>query len=367
MRETLYVGLDVHKDSIAAAGFRAGRSKEPVFERTCPTDEASIRRFFGGLKRRYRVQACYEAGCMGFWLQRLLEGMDITCRVVAPSMLPRKPGDRVKTDRRDARKLAAALRSEDIEGIFVPGPGHEAIRDLIRTREDLRIDALRQKHRLNKFLLRRNKIYRDGKSWTMRHLAWLKTLEFEEPADRYTFHMYFLRMQQGEEQLKEMDRRLESIALAEPFAESVGKLRCLKGVEWLTAFTFVVEVGDFRRFRSAGSFMAFLGMVPAEFSSGERRTRGSITKTGNSHLRRLLVEAAWHYRHPFSSRSPRLIARRAGQPAHVIAHAERATIRLHGKFRALALRNKPHHKIVTAVGRELAGFIWSFMIGAEAA
>ncbi len=356
----LYIGMDVHKESVEIAGLTEGM-RSPEFQKSLPYSEKKIGEYLKKLGSDHAVVACYEAGCMGFSLKRYLEKKGIECHVVAPGLIPRKPSERVKTDRRDALKLAAGLRSGDLEPIFVPTPEYEAIRDFLRAREDLRLDIIREKHRLSKFLLRHNFIY-SGKQWTLAHGKWLKELQFQYPSHRAVFAMHYYRIQESQERLVQMDRQIEEIAACEPFVAPVARLRCFRGIDTLTALNFVVEIGDFRRFPTAGNFMAFLGMVPSEHSSGNRVVRGSITKSGNTHLRRLLIEAAWHYRHqPTVGR--RLSERRTGQPVEIIAFADKAMRRLNQKYKKMLGRNKPASTTATAVGRELAGFIWGTMVG----
>ena len=225
MKPVLYLGLDVHKETIAVAGVAAGRSRDFKIQTTVPVRDESIRRFFGGLRRKYRVSACYEAGCMGYWLQRTLAGMGMECSIAAPTMLPRRPGDKVKTDNRDARDIALALRAGQVTGIFVPNPETEALRDLLRTREDLRLDLMRHEHRLSKFRLRHNRIYGEGKQWTQKHDRWLRGLDMGHPALQETLAIYGCRVRETEEHLRELDRRPEAVAKSEPFVELAGFIR----------------------------------------------------------------------------------------------------------------------------------------------
>jgi transposase len=356
-----HVGIDVHKETMDVLVYREG--EQHVFlERTIPNREKTVKKLFGKLLEEGLVIACYEAGCMGFGLQRLLAGMGVRSIVVAPGKVPRRVGDRVKTDRRDARRLAQQLRAGTLEAIHIPSEGEEAVRDYLRAREDVRLELKKTKQRIHRFLLRHGYVYESTRYWTLRHDRWLRSLEFERSMLKETFDEYYYMMKGLTEKLRLMDKRIEEIALSEPYAEKVQKLRCLKGIDYLTALSIVCEVGDFRRFRHAEAFMAYLGLVPRDYSSGEKRRQGGITKTGNTHLRNLLIESSWHYRYK-SVPGKRLTERREGQAAEIIAYADRAMRRLQEKFFRLILKGKTKQAAVTAVARELAGFVWGMMVG----
>jgi len=356
-----YVGIDVHKETMDVLVYREG--EQHVFlERTIPNRDKTVKKVFGKLLEEGSVIACYEAGCMGFVLQRLLEGMGVSSIVVAPGKVPKRSGDRVKTDRRDARDLAQQLRAQTLEAIHIPSGEDEAVRDYLRAREDVRIELKKTKQRIHRFLLRHGYVYESSRYWTLQHDRWLRGLEFERLMLKESFDEYYFMMKELTERLRGMDKRIEEIALSGAYAERVQRLRCLKGIEYLTALWIVCEVGDFRRFRNAEAFMGYLGLVPREFSSGERRRQGGITKTGNTHLRNLLIESSWHYRYK-SAPSKRLTARREGQPAEIIGYADKAMRRLQGKFIHLILKGKTPQAAVTAVARELAGFVWGMMVG----
>ncbi len=281
------------------------------------------------------------------------------CEVVAPSLIPFKPGERIKSDRRDARKLAELLRAGLLTEVHAPTQDEEAVRDLCRCREDAREDLTRVRHRMSKFLLRRGCTYNlTRKAWGRLHRQWLRGLKFERAADQAIFDDYLLAIEQVEERLCSLDARLGSIAEQEPYREPVAWLRCFRGIDTTTALSLVAELHDFRRFTSARALMAYLGLVPSEHSSGEGRRRGAITKTGNRHVRRLLVETAWHYRHR-PTVGLTLRRRRHGQPARVIALADRAQQRLCRRYARMAARGKPHNKIVVAIARELVGYLWA--------
>jgi transposase len=363
-----YVGMDAHKKAINVAMLLPGQ-RDPV-EWQVANELAAIRRLAKKLEREApgEVRCCYEAGPCGYVLQRELEATGaVICEVVAPALIPVKPGERIKTDRRDARKLASLLRADQLTAVHAPSSADEAVRDLCRCREDAREDLLRARQRLSKFLLRRGRIYTVGKrAWTCLYRQWLNGLSFDHDADRISFEDYRAAIEQLEERLRGLDQQLATLAEQDPYREPVGWLRCYRGIDTVTAIALVAELHDFRRFRTARALMAYLGLVPSEHSSGDRRRRGAITKAGNAHVRRLLIEAAWHYRHR-PGVGVALRRRRQGQPAAVIAIADRAQHRLHRRFRQLTERSKPFNKVVVAVARELIGFVWAALYPAAAA
>jgi transposase len=348
---TVAVGLDVHARSIRLAAVRADELLE---ERTLPYDEEAVALL---LRRWPAVRCCYEAGPTGFGLYRHLVAGGIDCAVVAPGLVPQRPGDRVKTDPRDARKLARLLAGGLLEPIHVPSPQLEAARDLVRAREDARLDRMRDRHRLSKFCLRHGRTLPTS-SWTVVRRKWLGEQRFEFPAQQQTFDTYVHAVDLVDARIEALERAICEAAEQEPWRALVARLRCLRGVDTLTALALVTEIGDFSRFQSAEELMAFVGLVPWERSSGEHRRQGSITKVGNSHARRLLVEAAWHAR-----RRPRvgyeLARRQRGQDALVVERAWRCQQRLYSRWQRMAGRGKPHQKIVVACARELAGFVWA--------
>lgn len=361
-----WVGMDAHKNSIKVAAWPPGQV-EPV-EWTEDTTTDAIRRMARRLQRLApgEVRACYEAGPLGYGLQRLLRLARVSCVVVAPSLVPMKPGLRIKTDRRDARKLGELLRAGLLTEVHPPNETDEALRDLCRCRDDVRVDLLRARHRLNRFLLRRHLVYRETKvHWGKTHRDWLAQLRFDDGMSQATFDSYFLGVQQLEERLSQLDARLAEFGGQEPYRERVAALRCFKGIDTVTAVCLVAELHDFRRFRSPRQLAAYLGLVPSEHSSGDQERRGPITKSGNRQARRLLIEAAWHHRHRPALSAP-LRARRAGQPARVLAIADRAQERLATRYRRMSAAGKVHPKTIVAIARELCGYLWAVLHPAAA-
>jgi transposase len=359
---TTYVGLDVHKRDVVVAMLLPDRDG-PVEWREAH-DATVARRLARRLLRETpgKVVCCYEAGPTGYMLQRRLRAEKVMCQVVAPSLIPIQPGNHVKTDRKDARKLARLLKAGMLTEVHPPSEEQEALRDLCRCREDVQQDLIRARHRLSKFLLRRHMIYNQTKHhWGTRHMAWLQQLRFEgDEASQAVFDSYMLAIQQMDERLLQLENKIGELGLQEPYREPVGWLRCFRGIDMVTAVSLVAELHDFRRFASARQLMSYLGLVPRENSSGERERRGAITKAGNGHVRRLLVEAAWHNRSRPAIGLP-LKQRRQGQPARVIAIADRAQERLHNRFIRMTFKGKPSQTVVVAMARELVGYVWSVL------
>jgi len=330
------------------------RADELLEERTLPYDEEAVARVLG---RWPHVRCCYEAGPTGFGLYRHLSELGIDCRVVAPGLVPQRPGDRVKTDPRDARKLARLLAGGLLEPIYVPSPEFEAARDLVRAREDARLDRMRDRHRLSKFCLRHGRLLPTS-GWTVVRRRWLSEQRFAFSAEQLAFDTYVHAVDLVDRRIEALERTIRETAEQEPWRALVARLRCLRGVDTLTALGIVAEIGDFERFRTAEEFMAFVGLVPSERSSGDTRRQGSITKVGNSHVRRLLVESAWHAR-----RRPKvgyeLARRQRGQDPLVIERAWRCQQRLYSRWQRMAGRGKPSQKIAVACARELAGCVWA--------
>lgn len=360
------VALDAHKKEHKVAMLLPGRD-EPE-EWTVANERREIRRMVRRVKKRSGgpVRFCYEAGVCGFALQRQIEAEGVACMVVAPSLVPVKPGDRVKTDRRDARKLARLSRAGMLTEVHPPTEPEESVRDLCRCREGAQRDLTRIRHQLSKFLLRRGLIYSEGKQWTQKHVRWVGALEFEHPQAQRVFTDYVQELDRRSERLRTLEQALTEVAAEPAYKDRVGWLCCLKGVKTITAMTVLSELHGFERFTSARGLMSYLGLVPSESSSGESRRQGGITKAGNCRVRRVLIEAGWHQgRSAVTSKALR--RRRAGQPAWAVAIAERAQRRLYRRYWGLTRKGKSPQKAVTAVARELAGFIWCILCVPHAA
>jgi transposase len=356
-RRSRYIGLDVHRATIAVA--LAEEEGSPTGYGTIPNEPSSIRKLMvrlGGEDVQLRV--AYEAGPTGYAVHRQLTKLGVECIVVAPSLIPVRPGDKIKTDRRDALKLARLLRSGDLTAVWVPDQEHEALRNLVRSRADGKVDELRAKHRLSKFLLRQGVQPPVGmRNWSERYFQWLRLLEFEHVADRVVFADYLAEVTAAGERVKRLEAALRQCAETSAQVELIRALQAFRGIGFLSAVTIVAEVGSIRRFRTAPQLMAYAGVVPSETSSGRKQHRGPITKSGNSLLRHVLGEAAHHARHP-PRVSPTLQQRQSHLPREVIDLAWRAQVRLHLRYRHLVGRIGVH-KTLTAVGRELAGFVWA--------
>lgn len=358
MNESItYVGIDAHKRELHVA-MLLGAEATPVTWKVA-NEPRAIDRLRRKLERAApgAIEVCYEAGPCGYALQRRLQRDRLRCQVIAPALIPRKPGDRIKTDRRDARKLGELHRAGLLTEVCPPTPAEEAVRDLCRARDDAREDLQRSRHRLGKLLLRRGLHYA-GRNWTRGHRQWIDSLTWDHEAERHVVEDYLLAIDHIEARLGELDARLAEVAESEPYCERVGWLRCFRGIDTLTAILILAELHDFRRFQSAPALMAYLGLVPSEDSSAEKHRRGRITKTGNTLVRRVLVETAWHYQHR-PAIGVALARRRTGQPPRVIAVADKAQQRLCRRFRKLAAEHKPAGKVVVAIARELAGFLWA--------
>jgi transposase len=353
-----YIGLDVHRATIAVA-IAEEDGQPPTSYGNIANDPSAIRKLMarlGGPKVRLRV--AYEAGPTGYAVHRQLTALHIECMVVAPSLIPVRPGDKVKTDQRDALKLARLLRSGDLTAVWVPDEAHEALRNLVRARADAKVDELRAKHRLSKFLLRQGCRPPVGmRNWSVRFFEWLRQVKFEHVGDQVVFADYLAEVTAGGERVKRLEAALRQCAETSSQVALIGALQAFRGIGFLSAVTIVAEAGDLRRFRTAPQFMAYAGAVPSESSSGSKQHRGSITKTGNSLLRHVFGEAAHHARH-----APRVAGtlkqRQKNVPQPIVDLAWRAQHRLHSRYRHLGSRIGPP-KALTAVARELAGFIWA--------
>jgi transposase len=352
MNEGSWVGLDVHARSVVAGVLDAG-SGELRSVRVPSGCEETV----GWLQSLPGpVRVAYEAGPTGYGLARACAEAGIGCTVAAPSRIRRAAADKVKTDRRDAERLARLLRMGELVAVRVPEPHEEAARDLVRAREDARGDLMRARHRLSKLLLRHGLVYQ-ASAWTVAHDAWLRRQRFDSGPLRRAFDECYGTMLHTKTRRDALDQAIVELAATPPFAEIVGRLSCLRGVSTLTALALTVELGDWTRFRPQ-SLGPFLGLTPSEDSTGEKRRLGAITKTGNTHARRLLVEAAWHQRRPLRP-SITLERRRQGQPAAVKSQADRSARRLHARWHALENRGKRRTIVAVAVARELAGHCWA--------
>lgn len=364
MTQRTWVGLDVHAETIVVAQL-VGDSN--VVKRSeLQNTPAAVARAVKAWKKEGEVVACYEAGVCGYELFRQLNDSGVQCDVVAPSLIPKKAGDRIKTDRRDAEKLARLHRAGELTAVRVPTEQQEAGRDLLRAREDAREHRTAARNQLTKFLLRHGHRYLEGKCWTDKFWDWLKGITVEHAPAQLALNHYKGEVQHLDAHIKMLDEEIQKLSETEPYREAVGRLSCLRGIKTMTAMIVLTELLDLRRFPSPRHLMAYLGLVPTEYSSGGAQRRGGITKTGNAHVRRVLVESAWCY-----SRKPSIAKRQrealAHQPPAVANLATKATIRLSKRFARLTSRKKPYQVAAIAVARELAGFIWAMENRAVAA
>jgi transposase len=350
-----FVVFDVHKNSLVA-GVLPPSGGGPEVERIENTARA-VRRFLGRLGGPEGLAVAYEAGPGGFALLRLLTGLGVACDVVAPSLVPVRAGDRVKTDRRDAKKLVRLYRAGELVFVRPPSVEQEGLRDLVRCREDLRRARTAVRHQLAKQLLRHGRIFREGKkSWTLRHRAWVRRQRLDDPLSQRALEHALAHLDSLDAQLAAIDAELERIARTEPWCDPVRRLCAFRGISTRTALALLAEIGDWKRFGHPRELMSYLGLTPSEYSSGDQQHRGHITKCGNEHARRLLIEAAWHYRH-----RPRRARTGPDLPPAVAARAWRAQVRLHHRHRSLTAHGKRTTVATVAVARELCGFLWAAM------
>lgn len=355
----IYIGLDVHKDTIAVAIAPSDGSKPRYYGEIANTSK-SVDKLIAKINPAGEVLAfCYEAGPCGYGLYRKLIAMGHDCIVVAPSLIPSKPGDRVKTDRRDSESLARLHRANELTAVWVPDSEQEAMRDLTRAREDMKHLERQSRQRLSGFLLRHSKNYDSGKSkWTQTYFRWLENIKFDQPVQQIVFQEYIDSVTQQQVRVKGLEKEMEKALNDWSLAPVVEALMALRGCKLITAMTVMAELGDITRFDSPRQLMAYLGLVPSEYSSGKSTRRGGITKTGNGHVRRVLIESAWSYRFP------------ARKTAHLQRHAEltsdavqsiawKAQKRLCGRYQHLMDRGLLKVKVCTAIARELVGFIWA--------
>jgi transposase len=361
-----FLGLDVHAETISVAVAEPDGSVRSLG--TIANRADSIRKLVKNLGPVEQLKACYEAGPTGYVLYWQLAELGVQCAVIAPTLMPVKAGDRVKTDRRDAERLARSFRSADLTAVWVPDAASEALRDLVRAREAAKQDQLRARHRLSKFLLRSGQRPAAGlKAWTQLYMAWVRQLRFEQVAQESTRLDYLHEVEHMAERIVRLEKVIaEAVKLASPAIQEVVKdLQALRGIAQISAVTIAAGLGNITRFESARQLMGYSGAVPREDFSGKRTQRGSITKTGNAHLRRIVVESAWSYRlRP--GVGPALRKRQEGVPEELKEIAWKAQHRLHKRYSRLAAAGKDQRKIITAVGRELLGFIWAIGVKAEA-
>jgi transposase len=359
----VFVGLDTSKKTTSVAVAEDGRQGEVRFVGDIENTPEAVRRFVTKLAGKHRRLAfCYEAGPTGYGLYRQITALGHECAVIAPSLIPKRPGERVKTNRRDAVTLARLHRAGELTRIWVPDPDHEAVRELVRAREAAMEDLRQKRQHLQSFLLRHGRIFSGRKPWTRAHARWLAELAFEHPAQYLVLREYRQAIADAETRLERLTTQVAEIAAAWSMAPVVAAYQALRGVALLTAVTFVAEIGDVRRFESPRQLMAYLGLVPSESSTGQRVRRGSITKAGNPRARRVLIEGAWTYRFP--ARLSRLLQeRQAGLPKIVREIAWKAQVRLCGRYRKLMAAGKRQTVVTTAIAREMAAFLWA--IGRE--
>lgn len=356
---TLYVGLDVHKESIAVAYVAKDHGAEVIYLGTIGTRHGDIDKLIRNMQSKAKqLVFVYEAGPCGYWLYRYLRKKGYECWVVAPSLIPKKAGDRVKTDRRDAVQLARLMRSGDLSRVYVPTVEDEAIRDLSRAREDALRDLKAAKFRLKAFLLRHDIRYTGRATWGPAHLRWLAEVVCATPAQQIVFQEYVRAVNEHTERLQRLEQELQEQVKSWHLQPVVAALEGLRGVQCTVAVTLVAELGDLTRFEHPRQVMKYLGLIPSEYSSGERRRQGSITKAGNAHARRALVEGAWAYRYPAKvSRHLQLRLEQLPKPIQDISW--KAQVRLCTRFRRLMARGKHPNQVVVAIARELAGFMWA--------
>ncbi len=353
------VGLDVHKDSIEIALADHGGSQQVRRYGAVAGDLASLDKAIRKLQGKgTELRFVYEAGPCGYEIYRHLINKGFSCTVVAPSMVPKKSGSRVKTDRRDAESLARLNRSDDLTPIYVPREEDEAMRDLCRAREDAEKTQKTERQRLGAMLLRLGFRYSGRTSWTLAHFRWLSTLKMPHSAQQIAFQEYIFAIKESTERVNRLTEQILKLVPEWRLTPVVKALQAMRGVAEMTAITTMAEIGDLSRFENPRQLMSYLGLVPSEHSSGKKERRGAITKTGNSHVRRVLVEAAQTYRHP-ARVSRALLARQEGLPEHVCKIAWKAQVRLCGRFRKMIARGKTWNKVVTAIARELSAFMWA--------
>jgi transposase len=362
---TRFIGLDDSKESIEVAVAESGQRDEARRYGVIPNTPEALRKLVRRLGRPKTLSFAYEAGPNGYGIYRELQALGATCVVVAPTRTPRRAGERVKTDRRDAASLARLHRAGELTPVWVPDEQTEAMRDLTRAREDARYAQTRAQQRLNAFMLRHGRIYGGKTRWNQTHVRWLRQQRFSHPSQQICLDEYLEAVEEAARRVQRYDEQIRQLTPQWSRAPVVTALTAHRGVSLLTAATTVAELGDLTRFDRARDLMGFVGLVPSVDSTGLRHRTGAITKTGNTHVRRCLVEAAWAYQHP-ARRTLHLQRRLQGQPQFVCDIAWKAQLRLCGRYRRLKARGKQHNKVVTAIARELVGFLWDTARAVEA-
>jgi transposase len=367
MKNVRFIGLDVHAETIAVAVAEPGGEVRSVG--TIPNRPEPIGRLIRKLGKPEQLRVCYEAGPTGYVLYWQLSELGVKCEVIAPTLVPVKAGDRVKTDRRDAEKLARCYRAGDLTPVWVPDAAHEALRDLVRARLAAKRDQLRARNRLGKFLLRHGRRAPEGSTaWSMKYLAWVKQQRFEQPAQRATLVDYLHEVEHAAERIVRLESSIDTSieTLPEKMRAVIEALQSLRGIAKVSAVSIMAELGEVSRFQNPRQLMGYSGIVSREHSSGERTRRGGISKAGSAHLRRIVIEAAWAYRHR-PGLGATLLARQRDLSEDIKAMAWKAQHRLHARYAKLLARGKAKQQVVTAVGRELLGFIWAIGVAAEVA
>ena len=365
MKNVRFIGLDVHAETIAVAV--AEPDGEVRSLGTIPNRPEPIGRLIRKLGKAEHLRVCYEAGPTGYVLYWQLSGLGVKCEVIAPTLVPVKAGDRVKTDRRDAEKLARCYRAGDLTPVWVPDAAHEALRDLVRARLAAKRDQLRARNRLSKFLLRQGRRVPQGVTpWGTRHLAWVKQQNFEQAAQQATLVDYLHEVVHEAERIVRLERSIDTAieTLPQKMRAVIDALQSLRGIAKVSAVSIMAELGEVSRFENPRQLMGYSGIVSREHSSGERTRRGGISKAGSAHLRRIVIEAAWGYRHR-PNLAPKLLARQRDLPEEIKAIAWKAQHRLHARYAKLLAKGKAKQLAITAVGRELLGFIWAIGVAAE--
>jgi transposase len=355
----VFIGLDTSKSKISVALAEAGRNGEVRFFGDIDSAPEMVERMVNRMAKRYpKLRFCYEAGPTGYGLHRQIVGLGHECVVVAPSLIPKRPGERVKTNRRDAVTLARLHRAGDLTPVWVPDPAHEAVRDLARAR-DAAMEALRRaRQQLQSFLLRHGRIFSGRTVWSKAHTRWLCEQTFDHPAQQIVLTEYRQAIEDAEARLERLTQQVTEVVSTWSMAPVIAAYQAVRGVAFLTAVTFVAEIGDVRRFDTPRQLMAYLGLVPSENSTGERVRRGGITKAGNQRARRVLIEGAWAYRFP-ARISSHLQERLNGLPKGVRDIGWKAQIRLCGRYRRLMAKGKRRTVVVTAIAREMSAFLWA--------